>query len=227
MTKRKRKVATKRNSVREQEHREREYRLVRLARMVRFAYSAAGPAQLREEMKQLRLEMHESDWQTIFPGDPNQAHPLVESAQKALRRGLEILTSTPSERIWEDNYGAWILPEVNWVVTRPEDQPQGHFEARADVSFLYACADYLCGPEGWRVQRCLQPGCKNPFVKIKRARFCDEHRSAKSKSQRFILSLKETDPSELKKRRHKYYLTRLQKQRRAKTRSVKSEAVTK
>jgi hypothetical protein len=213
------------------EQRAREWRVARLADLVRFAYrDRAQPAELLKEVNEL-FKVRE-----FFYDGPLATANQAPRIQERLRLGLERVVSLAN-----DGYETWLLPTFESEVSlkklrtgdRLPDETEKDVAAKYQVqlkfqsfddAFLYACAYIIGSPESWRLQKCSEPGCPKPFVQRKKSRYCLEHGSARARSerQRQVIETKLT-PEQLRERRHGYYLNQLEKKRRRKKRLLRRQ----
>jgi hypothetical protein len=194
----------------------REWRLTTLARFVSFAYLPSS--ELIEEADRMELEVlgQRIVVAQYVPGDGGIHDPLAvgrlnyfKALQMQLRSGLEQLASGDDD---------WILPPTRLRLGCDARKFVGHNQGDWGAVFLRECAVLINGLERSRLQKCSESGCDSVFVKIKKARYCATHSSARARSKRYRDGL---DPAKIKERAHGYYLKRLAKKRLAARRKLK------
>jgi hypothetical protein len=104
------------------------------------------------------------------------------------------------------------LPKLETFGHRFNGKFGSYFGGRYDEVLHHECFDRLKGLPVWRLQICSVENCGVVFLKAKKALYCRDHRSLRSRAQRYREKLKgRFTAEELRDKRHEYYLTRVRR----------------
>ncbi len=181
----------------------REWRVEFLDRWVRFAFDASDDAKhLADELTHL-VRHTLRGWRMTRSealDDLRWAQGRIKAAFSTIADGKEWSQSI-SEIAQAD-------PQLTYYVVKGSTGTAAQWEGHSNAIVLKALEEIFLSPEASRIMRCAEKGCDAVFIRRKQGKYCDEHGSSGTRSERYREQL---TPEEKRDRRHRYYLAALKR----------------